>query len=79
MKPFAHFSNEISMVFQSPGCCCEALIDGLDSPGGCCEAIYKLFEGSIYGFGISGSCREAMIDGLDSPGGRCEAICILFK
>ena len=29
VKPFAHFSNEILMVLDSPGGCCEAMIDGL--------------------------------------------------
>ena len=28
MKPFANFSNEIFMVLDSPGSCCEAMIDG---------------------------------------------------
>ena len=51
MKPFAHFSNEISMVLQSPGSCREAMIDGLDSPGNCCEAICAIFKRNIDGFG----------------------------
>ena len=44
VNPFADFSNEISMVLESPGSCCEAMIDGLDSPGGCCEAICALLQ-----------------------------------
>ena len=27
-KPFTHFSNEILMVLNSQGSCCEAMIDG---------------------------------------------------
>ena len=50
MKPFAHFSDEILMVLESPGSCCEAMIDGLDSPGGCCEAMCALFQCNIDGF-----------------------------
>ena len=44
VKQFAHFSNDISMVLESPGRCCEAMIDGVGSPGGCCEAICTLFK-----------------------------------
>ena len=44
VKPFAYFSNEISMVLESPGSCREAMIDGLDSLGGGCEAICKFFK-----------------------------------
>ena len=51
MKQFAYFSYEISMVLESPGSCCEAVIDGLDSLGGCCEAICALFQRTIDGFG----------------------------
>ena len=32
------------MVLESPGSCCEAMINGLDSPGGCCEAICTLLH-----------------------------------
>ena len=44
VKQFAHFSNEIFMVLESPGSCREAMIDGLDSQGGGCEAIYTLVQ-----------------------------------
>ena len=53
VKPFAHFSNEILMVLESPGECCEAIILGLGSPAGCCEAICELLQRNIDGFGIS--------------------------
>ena len=42
VKPFAHFYNEILMVLESPGGCCEAIMVGLGSPGSCCEAICRL-------------------------------------
>ena len=44
------------MVLESPGSCCEAMIDGLDSQkasGGCCESI-------IDGLESPGGCREAI-------------------
>ena len=50
MKQFANFSNEITMVLESPGSWCEAMIDGLDPPGSCCEAIYILFPRNTHGF-----------------------------
>ena len=40
VKPFAYFYNELFMVLEASGGCCESIIDGLESPGGCCEAIY---------------------------------------
>ena len=43
VKQFTHFLHEILIVLESPGSCCEAMIDGLDSPGGCCEAICAVF------------------------------------
>ena len=43
VKPFTHFYNEILMVLEASGGCCESIIDGLESPGSCCEAIYKTF------------------------------------
>ena len=42
-NPFAHFSNEISMVLESAGGCCESIINDLESLGGCCKAIYTFF------------------------------------
>ena len=39
VKPFAHFCDEIFIV--------------LDSPGGCCEAICTFCCSNIYGFGFS--------------------------
>ena len=34
----------MSMVFETPGCCREAMIDGVDSPGCCREAICAFFK-----------------------------------
>ena len=51
VKPFAHFYNEILMVVEASGGCCESTIDGLESRGGCREAIYKLLHRNINGFG----------------------------
>ena len=42
MKPFAYFYNEMLMVFEASGGCCESIIDGLESPRNCCEALYTL-------------------------------------
>ena len=42
VKQFTYFYNEILMVWESPGSCREAMIDGLDSQGGCCETICAL-------------------------------------
>ena len=44
VKQCMHFSNELLMVLESPGSCCEAIIHGLESPGGCCEAIRTFFK-----------------------------------
>ena len=60
MKQVAHFSNEISMVLESPGSCREAIIDGSDSQRCCCEAICALFQRNIYGFGM----QEAAVNPL---------------
>ena len=69
MKPFAYGSFEISMVLESPGSCCEAMIDGLESPGSCYEAVCTLFEGKILMVLESpGSCCKSIIDGLESRG-----------
>ena len=34
VKPFAHFYNEILMVLEASGGCCESIIDGLESRRG---------------------------------------------
>ena len=75
VKPYVYFYNEILMVLEASGGCCESIIDGLKSPGGCCESICTLsIEISIV-LESPGSCCEAMRDDLDSPGGCCETIC----
>ena len=51
VKPFAHFYNEIFMVLEASGGCCESIIDGLESPGSCREASYTLLTININGFG----------------------------
>ena len=51
VKPFTHFYNEILMVLEASGGCCESIINGLESPGGCCEAICTLLQLNINGFG----------------------------
>ena len=51
VKPFKYFYNEICMVLEASGGCCESIIDGLESPGGCCEAICTLLKRNINGFG----------------------------
>ena len=79
VKPLAYFSNEILMVLESAGGCCESISDGLESPRSCCEAICTLLQLNIDGLESPGSCREAMIDGLDSRGCCCEAIYTLFQ
>ena len=50
VKPFAHFYNEILMVLEASGGCCESIINGLESPGGCCEAICTLLTIHIESF-----------------------------
>ena len=50
---FTHFYNEILMVLEASGSCCESIIDGLECPRGCCEAICALLQWNIDGFGIS--------------------------
>ena len=53
MKQFTHFTNEMFMVLEASGGCCESIIDGLESPGSCRETICKLFQFNIDGFGMS--------------------------
>ena len=43
MKQFAHFPDEISMVLESPGSCCEDTIDASESQGKCFETVYIFF------------------------------------
>ena len=79
VKPFTHFYNEICMVLEASGGCCESIIDGLESRGSCCEANCKLLQININGFGSFRKLRESIIDGLESPGGCREAIYILLQ
>ena len=51
VKPFAHFYNEILMVLEASGGCCESIIDGLESRGSCCEAICICLQRVLNGFG----------------------------
>ena len=51
VKPFAHFYNEILMVLDASGGCCESIIDSLESRGGCCETFCILLQRSILSFG----------------------------
>ena len=51
VKPFAFVYNEILMVLEAAGGCCESIIDGLESRGGCCEAIYIRLQINIDSFG----------------------------
>ena len=51
VKPFAYFYNEIIIVLEASGCCCESIIDSLESQGICCEAICALLPRTMYGFG----------------------------
>ena len=44
VKPLTHLYNEICMVLEASGSCCESIIDGLESRGGCREAIYTLLH-----------------------------------
>ena len=60
VKPFTHFSNEILMVLEASGRCCESIMDGLESRGGCCEAICTRLQRNIDGFEFIGSCCEAI-------------------
>ena len=53
VKTFEGFSNEILMVLESAGGCCESIINVLESPEGCCEDICTFCLGNINGFGIS--------------------------
>ena len=43
VEQFTYFYNEISMVLEASGGCCESINDGLEYLGGCCEAMYVLF------------------------------------
>ena len=51
MKPFTNVYNEILMVLEASGSCCESISDGLESVGNCYEAIYTLLQWNIHGFG----------------------------
>ena len=51
VKPFTNFYNEIFMVLEASGGCCESIIDCFESGGGCCEAICILLHININGFG----------------------------
>ena len=44
VKTFARFAEEISMVLESAGGCCESIINVLESPEGCCEDICTFFQ-----------------------------------
>ena len=44
VKQFEHFYNEIFMVLEASGGCCESIFDCLESRGGCCEAICALLQ-----------------------------------
>ena len=44
VKPFAHFYNEMCMVLEASGGCCESFIDGLESRGGRFEAVCTLLQ-----------------------------------
>ena len=44
------FANEISMVLESAGGCCESIINVLESPEGCCEDICTFCLRNINGF-----------------------------
>ena len=44
VKPFINFYNQILIVLEASGGCCESIIDGLESIGNCCESIYTLLE-----------------------------------
>ena len=50
VKQFTRFYNEIWMVLEASGICCESIIDGLESRGGCCESISALLHWNINGF-----------------------------
>ena len=65
VKPSACFYNEILMVLEASGRCCESIIDGWESRGGCREAICPLFQFNI--------------DCLKSQGGCFETICALLQ
>ena len=47
MKPFAYFYNELLMVLEASGGCCESIIDGLEFGGGCYETICALLQLNI--------------------------------
>ena len=65
VTPIAHSSNNILMVLESPGGCCEAIRDGLEPSGNCGGTIRTLFQWNIYG--------------LEFPGGCCEGICAVLQ
>ena len=50
VKQFANFYNEILIVLEASGGCCESIIDGLESPRSCCEAIYELLQINVDSF-----------------------------
>ena len=64
VTPIAHSSNEILMVLESPGGCCETIRDGLEPPGNCCETIRTLFQWNIDGLEFPGGCREGIYEVL---------------
>ena len=51
VKQFMHFYNEIFMVLEAAGRCCDSIIDGLESPGRCREATYTHLQRNINGLG----------------------------
>ena len=44
VKTFVRVSNEILMVLESAGGCCQAIINVLEYPEGCCEDICTCFH-----------------------------------
>ena len=78
VKPFTIFYEEMFMVAETSGVCCESIIHGFESPRSCCEAIYKLFQ-ILMVLETSGGCCELIIDDLEFRGGCCEAIYTLLQ
>ena len=57
VKQFPHVYNEILLVVEASGSCCESFIGGSGSRGSCCESISTLLQINIYG---SGNFRKLM-------------------
>ena len=78
VKPIAKLFNEILMVLEASGGCCELLMVWNLQEVAVKQFAY-LYKKLLMVLEASGGCCESIIDGFKSRGSCCEAICILLQ